>query len=61
MMMRRAERRVDLLVRMQLWMDGQDIGETNVVAGSDAGQHGGHVVEQHLDGTESRTARIRRP
>jgi len=44
---------------MELGMNGKHVGQSDVISGCHAGQHGGHVVEQHLDGAESRTSRIR--
>jgi len=50
----------DLLVGMQLWMNGKNVWQSDVVTRCDARQHRRHVVEQHLDRPESRTSRIRR-
>jgi len=37
-------------VWMKLGMNWRHVAEADIVARRNAGQHGGHVVEQHLDG-----------
>ena len=38
-----------LLIRIQLGMDGGHIAESNVIASSHGGEHTGHVVEENLN------------
>ena len=38
-----------LLIRIQLGMDGGHIAESNVIASSHGGKHTGHVVEENLN------------
>ena len=40
-------------VWVQLGVHGRDVGESDVVAGGHARQHGRHVVEQELDGAHA--------
>ena len=36
-------------MRQQLGVHGRHVADTDIVAGGHTGQHGGHVVEKHLD------------
>ena len=44
------------LSRMELRMDGTDVGEADVVTGGDSGQHRAHVVEKELNGSHPRSS-----